>query len=79
MPGGFRSGSDENIEKLLHMAIAENVPIVVGSDAHFYTGIGDIYYVERLLEKIGFPEELVLNTDLEKLLYAIKRNKRQKK
>ncbi|WP_312045731.1 phosphatase [Anaerotignum sp.] len=79
VPGGIRSGSDENIEKLLRRAMAEDVPIVVGSDAHFYTGIGDIYYVERLLEKIGFPEELVLNTDPQKLLYTIKRNKRQKK
>lgn len=79
VPGGFRAGSDANIEGLLRMAMEENLPIVVGSDAHFYTGIGDIYYVERLLEKIGFPEELVLNTDIQKLLYAIKRNKRQKK
>lgn len=79
VPGGIRSGSDENIEKLLRRAMAEDVPIVVGSDAHFYTGIGDIYYVERLLEKIGFPKELVLNTDPQKLLYTIKRNKRQKK
>ncbi|MDD3394484.1 MAG: phosphatase [Clostridia bacterium] len=79
VPGGFRAGSDENIERILRMAMKEDVPVVVGSDAHFYTGIGDIFYVERLMEKIGFPAELVLNTDPGKFLYTIKRNKGLKK
>lgn len=75
VPGGFRAGSDENIVFLLRMAMKEDVPVVVSSDAHFYTGIGDVMYVERLMEKIDFPKELVLNTDPQKLMYAIKRNK----
>ncbi|WP_313524234.1 phosphatase [Anaerotignum sp.] len=75
VPGGFRAGSDDNIEFLLRMAMKEDVPVVVSSDAHFYTGIGDIMYVERLLAKVDFPKELVLNTDPQKLLYSIKRNK----
>ncbi|MDD4843085.1 MAG: phosphatase [Anaerotignum sp.] len=79
VPGGFRAGSEENIERILKMAMKEDVPVVVGSDAHFYTGIGDIYYVERLMEKVGFPDELVLNTHPQKLLSALKRNKGEKK
>ncbi|WMI82118.1 phosphatase [Anaerotignum sp. MB30-C6] len=75
VPGGIRSGSDENIEQILRMSMKEDVPVVVSSDAHFYTGIGDIFYVERIMEKVGFPEDLVLNTDPQKLLYTIKRNK----
>ncbi len=78
VPDGFRAGSEENILGLLKMAMKEDVPIVVGSDAHFYTGIGEIPYVEKLMDKIGFPEDLVLNTNIQKLLYAIKRNRRTK-
>ena len=77
VPGGFRAGSEENIISLLKMAMKEEVPVVVGSDAHFYTGIGDIHFVEKLMENIAFPEELVLNTNVEKLMYAIKRNQRR--
>lgn len=79
VPDGVRGGSEENIERILRMAMKEDVPVVVGSDAHFYTGIGDISYVERLMEKVGFPEELVLNTNCQNLLGAIKRNKGEKK
>lgn len=75
VPDGFRAGSDGNIEQILKMAMKEDVPIVVGSDAHFYTGIGDIFYVEKLMEKVGFPEDLVLNTEPQKLLYSLKRKK----
>ena len=75
LPGGFRAGSEEYIVQILKMAMKEDVPVVVGSDAHFYTGIGDIFYVEKLMEKVGFPEELVLNTNPQKLLYSIKRKK----
>lgn len=79
VPGGFRAGSDENIKRILRMAMKEDAPVVVGSDAHFYTGIGDIYYVERLMEEVGFPDELVLNTNPESLLCALKRNKGEKR
>lgn len=75
VPGGFRAGSDDNVEKLLRLAMKEEVPVVVSSDAHFYTGIADIFYVEKLMKKVGFPEDLVLNLDPQKLLHSIKRNK----
>lgn len=73
VPGGFRDGSAENIEKLLRMCMQEGRAVILGSDAHFYTGIGDFSYVEALLEKIGFPEELVLNTHPEEILKHLKR------
>lgn len=68
IPGGFRDGSRENIKTLLRLCMEEGRPVVVGSDAHFYTGIGDFAYVEALLEEVGFPPELVLNTDPQRLL-----------
>lgn len=73
VPGGFRDGSAENVEKLLRMCMQEGRAVILGSDAHFYTGIGDFSYVEAFLERIGFPEELVLNTRPEEILKHLKR------
>ena len=72
MPDGFRAGSSENIEWILNMAKEEGMPIVVGSDAHYFTGVGAFPYVERLLEKVRFPQELILNLDPERLLQSLK-------
>lgn len=77
VPGGFRFGSDKNIAKLLKMAMAENVPVVLGSDAHFFTDIADFSSTTPLLEELQFPEELILNTNPEVLLASLKRNKRK--
>lgn len=72
VPGGFRDGSNVNIEKLLWMCMEEGSPVLLGSDAHFYTGIGDLAYAEGLLQKVGFPEELVLNTRPEEVRKHLK-------
>lgn len=75
VPKGFRAGSDENIEKILRMAMKADTPIVMGSDAHFYTDVGNFSNVEKLMEKIGFPQELVLNTSPQRFFGQIKRKK----
>ncbi|MBQ3615585.1 MAG: phosphatase, partial [Anaerotignum sp.] len=48
IPGGFRDGSQENVKKILRMSMEEGVSVVLGSDAHFYTGIGDFFYAIAL-------------------------------
>ena len=63
IPGGFRDGSRENIVYLLKRCMEEGREIILGSDAHFYTGIGDFSYAESLLKELDFPKELILNTD----------------
>ncbi|MBR2851909.1 MAG: phosphatase [Anaerotignum sp.] len=73
IPGGFRDGSQENVKKILRMSMEEGVSVVLGSDAHFYTGIGDFSHAIALLKEIGFPEELVLNTDPARFLASLKK------
>ena len=72
IPGGFRDGSQENVKKILQMSIEEGVSVVLGSDAHFYTNIGDFSHALSLLKEVGFPEELVLNTDPVRFLASLK-------
>ena len=73
IPGGFRDGSQENVKALLRMSMEEGVSVVLGSDAHFYTGIGDHSYSLALMKEVGFPEELVLNTDMERFFASLKK------
>ena len=73
IPGGFRDGSQENVKKILRMSMEEGVSVVLGSDAHFYTGIGDFSHAIALLKEVGFPEELVLNTDPARFLASLKK------
>ncbi|WP_317856307.1 phosphatase [Chakrabartyella piscis] len=75
VPGGFRQGGDAIILEIMKMAMEDGIPVVVGSDAHFYTSIGNVSYVETMMKSIGFPEELVLNTNPELLLASLKRRK----
>lgn len=73
IPGGFRDGSQENVKQILMMSMTEGVPVVLGSDAHFYTGIGNFSHAEALLREVGFPEELVLNTNPTRFLSGLKK------
>jgi len=45
---------------------------VTGSDAHFSDSVGEFGKVYRLLEEVGFPEELILNTSVQKVDVYIK-------
>lgn len=74
IPGGFRDGSAEYVEKMLRLCKKWKVPIVMGSDAHFYTGIGEFPFAKALLKKVDFPKNLICNRDTDTLLSALKRN-----
>lgn len=72
-PDGSRRGSEQFMIEILELAKKEQMPVILGSDAHFYTKVGDFDYVLSLFEKLNFPENLVLNTSTEKLKSALKK------
>lgn len=74
-PGSFRPGVRENLVKMLGYCKAYSMPVVVGTDAHFYTEIGEFKEAIELFKEVDFPEELVLNTDPEKLVTFIKQKR----
>ena len=69
-----RPGSRENCTEAARYCMRYGVPVVCSSDAHFFTEIGQTDAAERMLESIGFPEELILNNDYERFL-AVARQK----
>jgi putative hydrolase len=62
-----RRGSRENCGKAALLCMEYGVPVVVTTDAHFMDDVGVFGYSLELLDDIGFPEELVLNADTERL------------
>jgi putative hydrolase len=59
--------SVEDVVRLLELTVKYEVPIVVNSDAHISFEVGVVDAALALLEKIGYPENLVVNTSLDKI------------
>ncbi|MCI8888607.1 MAG: phosphatase [Hungatella sp.] len=66
-PLSSRSGAREHYLTMLERCVHYQVPILMGSDAHSTAGAGRHSRAIQLLEEIDFPQELVLNTSVEKL------------
>lgn len=66
-PKCFRRDARENDLKMLELCKEYSVPVIMGSDAHFDTLIGEFSIARKLLEEVSFPEELVLNRSVDAL------------
>ncbi len=73
-----RSGSIPNCRKIAELCRKHGTGIVVASDAHICTDVGNVTYALEMLEEIGFPEELVMNTTYDKFAEFME-NRRNKK
>lgn len=63
----LRPGCVENYQKMLPLCMEYGVPIIVNTDAHDPSQVGDFALARAFLEKLEFDESLILNNDLEKL------------
>lgn len=65
----------ENIGTILTLCKERNHPIIMDSDAHYMDDVGNITFVSALLDEIGFPDDLVLNTQPDAFLAWIEKNR----
>ena len=56
---------DNNLE-ILRLCRRYDVPVILGSDAHISFDIANYQYLPSLLQETGFPEELIMNSSVEK-------------
>lgn len=66
-PESFRQNARDNILTMLDLCRQYEVSITTGSDAHIDVDAGNFSYAQELLDYCGFPEELVVTTDFERL------------
>lgn len=64
----IRKGSKPNCEWIANRCKELDIPIIIGSDTHFATDIGDFPYVDKVLDAINFPDELIINLDSNRLI-----------
>lgn len=74
-PDCARQNARENDLEMLNYCKEYQVPIVMSSDAHFDTLIGEFPNIYPLLAEMNFPESLVLNYFPEKLKSYVNRYK----
>lgn len=63
----MRPGCVENYERMLPLCVDAGVPIIVNTDSHDPATVGDFALAAALLERIGVPDDLIINNDLDKL------------
>lgn len=62
-----RKQNVENCKKIALACKKYGVPIVVNSDAHFETQVGNFFHALEMLSEIDFPEKLILNASAQRL------------
>lgn len=74
-PTGFRVGARENYFRMLEYCKKYKCPVIVSSDAHVDTLVGEHGYASALLAECDFPQELVVNTSTDCFFAALQRAK----
>jgi len=69
-----RPQSVKNCREIASLCARMAIPIVVCSDAHINLNVGAVEPAIRMLDEIGFPEELVLNADYDRFMRALGRD-----
>lgn len=75
----FRLNTRQNAEKMLRLCKQYGVYVSVGSDAHYADTVGKFDGALELLKETEFPEELVVNTSVEKLKALLEKRKQHRK
>lgn len=70
MPEAYRTDGVRNSMHILSLCKKMRLPVLLSSDSHGKEHIGDMKYIMPLLTECDFPQELIINRDLD-LLYRI--------
>lgn len=62
-----RKGNEETFRSLIEACRRHDVMLAVNSDAHSVCQLGNYAWAVEYLEEFGYPEELVVNSSLERL------------
>ncbi|MCP1102216.1 putative hydrolase [Aequitasia blattaphilus] len=72
-PEGYRGDTRFNDLMILNLLKHYHYPVLLSSDSHGSAHVGDFSYVNELLEKADFPNELILNNSVGELKRCISR------
>ena len=75
LPNGHRAGSAENAKIMLAACKKYGTKVIMGSDAHIELDVGNHFFSQKILAENNFPEELVVNTSVEKFFACVEYRK----
>ena len=62
-PLSSRQGARENIRTLLKACMRYETSVILGTDSHICSAIGDFTQADQLIREMDFPQKLIINTD----------------
>lgn len=68
----IREGSKDNCINIARLCKKYDVPIIVGTDAHWSGAVGKFPYARKALDIAEIPDELIINTHPETLIDYLK-------
>lgn len=78
-PLNYRENARENILEMLCYCKKYRTNVILGSDSHIYLEIGKFDRALDVLAEADFPEELVVNFDMERLPLVLRKNKSERR
>ena len=64
-PTSYRQNAEQNYREMLAYCEKYETPIIIDSDAHIDRAVGEHERAWALIKEVDFPEQLIVNTDLE--------------
>jgi putative hydrolase len=74
---GSRKGSADNCRRIAAKAKEKGVLLAAGSDCHICYDVGKFNKIEEIFAELEMPEDLVINTDPQKLIDYLKKKGRK--
>lgn len=62
-PLSARQGARENIRTLLETCMRYGTSVILGTDSHICSSVGDFTQADQVIREMDFPKELIVNTD----------------
>ncbi len=72
-PKGYRGSVKENDRAILKLCQKYHYPVLLSSDSHGHSYIGNFSYALALIQEMDFPPELIINRSAEEFLRFINR------
>lgn len=73
-PNGTRMNTESNSEVILNLCKKHEVCVILGSDAHISYDVGKFDNAIKLIKKVNFPRNLIVNNDYENLSEYLKKS-----
>ncbi len=65
-PQSGRLNARENIKTMLKYCLKYKTHLIIDSDAHIANDVGNHQFIHKILDELNFPEELIVNTSVDK-------------